>query len=133
MLTQEWSQPIDQIHTLYPSSTDIKDEKGHVLVTVYSVQRPDGQWAVMMVNKDQFSTHSLTVDFHNSGDGSDHYFAGSVTQISFGADNYTWYPMGPNGFAQPDGPSVTSNQLGGKGVQYTLPKASITVLRGAVR
>ncbi len=133
MLTQEWSQPVDQTHTIYPSSTDIKDAKGHVLVTVYSVQRPDGQWALMLVNKDQFTTHSLTVNFHNSGDGSDHYFSGNVTQISFGADNYVWHPMGPNGSANPDGPSVTSNQPGGKGVQYTLPKASITVLRGTLQ
>jgi hypothetical protein len=41
--------------------------------------------------------------------------------------------MGANGFADPDGPAVISTQPGGKGVQYTLPTASVTVLRGKVK
>ncbi len=133
MLTQEWSDPVDKNHEVYPASTNITDSKGHVLVTVYSVLRPDGQWALLLVNKDQFTPHALTVDFHNAGDNTDHYFQGNVTQISFGADNYVWNPMGQNGIANPDGPSITSDQPGGKGVLYTLPKASITVLRGMVQ
>jgi hypothetical protein len=132
MLTQEWSDPVDEAHIVYPSSSNITDSKGHVLVTVYSLLRPDGQWALLLVNKDQFTPHALTVDFHDSIDNTDHYFQGNVTEISFGADNYVWNPMGQNGFANPDGPSVTSNQPGGKGVHYTLPEASITVLRGVV-
>jgi hypothetical protein len=41
--------------------------------------------------------------------------------------------MGQNGFANPDGPAMMSTQPGGKGVLYTIPTASITVLRGAVQ
>lgn len=40
---------------------------------------------------------------------------------------------GENGYANPDGPAVSSNQSGGKGVEYVLPKASVTVLRGLVQ
>ena len=133
LLNLEWVQPGDSLHAVYPASTDITDASGHVLVTVYSVLRPDGNWSLLLVNKDQFSAHSLTVDFHNAGDGSDHYFLGNVTQVSFGADNYVWHPNGQNGFANPDGPAVTSSEPGGKGVLYTLPTASVTVLRGVVQ
>jgi hypothetical protein len=133
MLTKEWSQPVDKAHALYPASSDIVDDKGRTVVTVYSVLRPDGQWALLLVNKDEFASHALTVDFHNSQSNTDRYFAGQVTQISFGSDNYIWHPMGQNGYANPDGPAVTSKQSGGQGVEYTLPAASITVLRGNVQ
>lgn len=133
MLTQQWAQPVDRAHAVYPVASDITNPNGDLLVTAYSVLRPDRQWSLLLVNKDQFNPHSLTVDFHNSGDSSDHFFEGDVTQISFGADNYIWHANGQNGFADPDGPAVTSTQPGGSGVQYTLPKASVTVLRGRVQ
>ena len=132
MLTRQWADPVNETHTLYPAASDVTDTHGDVLVTAYSVLRPDGKWALLLVNKDRFTPHTVQVNFHDSAAGSDHYFQGDVTQISFGADNYTWHPDGQNGFANPDGPAVTSTQPGGLGIQYTLPEASITVLRGKV-
>jgi len=73
------------------------------------------------------------VAFHNSADDSRHFFDGKIRQITFGADDYTWHPDGANGFANPDGPAVSSDEPGGEGTRYTLPRASITVLRGNVR
>ena len=133
MLTQEWLDPVDESHFVYPASTDIKDSHGHLLVTVYSVRRPDKRWSLLLVNKDQANPHSVVVEFHDSAKHSNHYFQGTVRQVSFGADNYVWHAKGQNGYARPDGPAVISDQSGGKGVEYTLPKASVTVLRGAVR
>jgi hypothetical protein len=133
MLTQEWVDPVDESHFVYPASTDIKDNHGHLLVTAYSVRRPDKQWSLLLVNKDQANPHTVVVEFHDSTKHSDHYFRGTVRQVSFGEDNYVWHAKGQNGYARPDGPAVISDQSGGKGVEYTLPKASITVLRGAVQ
>jgi F5/8 type C domain-containing protein len=133
MLTQEWVEPVDEAHIVYPSSTDIKDSKGHVLVTAYSVRRPDKKWSLLLVNKDQMSPHSVVVEFHDSSKHSNHYFQGTVSQVSFGADNYVWHANGQNGYANPDGPAVSSDQAGGKGVEYVLPKASVTVLRSTVQ
>jgi len=133
MLTQQWAQPVDQAHTIYPASTDIKDASGNVLVTAYSILRPDSQWSLLLVNKDRVNPHTVSVDFHDSSTNKRHYFQGSVTQVSFGSDNYRWHADGQNGYASPDGPAVTSTQAAGKDEQYTLPRASITVLRGRVQ
>src|ERR1700676_949806 len=133
ILNLEWVDPVDQSHFVYPASTDIKDSHGHVLVTAYSLRRPDKQWSLLLVNKDQSSPHSVVVEFHDSSRPSNRYFQGSVKQVSFGADNYVWHAKGQNGYANPDGPAVTSEETGGKGVEYTLPKASVTVLRGTVQ
>jgi hypothetical protein len=133
MLTQEWAQPVDEDHIVYPAATGIKDGHGHVLVTAYSVLRPDRQWSLLLVNRDPVSAHALTVEFHDSLKHSNHYFQGTVRQVSFGADNYVWHAKGQNGYADPDNPPVISEKNGGKGVEYTLPKASVTVLRGMVQ
>jgi hypothetical protein len=129
MLTQEWAQPIDLTHLVYPASSDIVDSKGNVLVTTYAIQRPDGQWALLLVNKDLNTAHTVSVAFHGR---TDHYFEREVRQISFGADDYLWHPNGANGFADPDGPAEISSQKAGKDAVYTLPRASITVLRGPI-
>ncbi len=132
MLTQEWAQPVDAMHIVYRAASDIRDDQGNVLVTAYALQRPDGQWALLLVNKDQHNSHSVFVKFHDAGSGS-HYFENTVTQISFGDEEYLWRPNGANGYALPDGPAEVSTQAGGRGREYALPSASITVLRGAIQ
>jgi hypothetical protein len=36
-----------------PSGTGVKDSEGNVLVTSYAVHRPDGNWSLMLVNRDE--------------------------------------------------------------------------------
>ena len=48
---------------------------------------------------------------------------------AFGKAQYQWHPARKKGYADPDGPAVTSTLDGGEGAQYALPPASITVLR----
>jgi hypothetical protein len=55
-----------------------------------------------------------------------------VDRITFGANEYQWRPNGADGHAQPDGPQVKSTVNGGHGAVYSLPKASITILRGKI-
>jgi hypothetical protein len=132
MLTQEWAQPVDAMHAVFSAASDIQDSQGNVLVTAYALQRPDGQWALLLVNKDPHNAHPVFVRFHDAGSGA-HFFEDPVTQISFGNEEYAWHRNGANGFADPDGPATTSTQSGGQGAQYVLPKASVTVLRGRVQ
>jgi len=133
MITQQWAEPVDAPHHVYPASSNITDSLGHRLVTAYAVRRPDGEWSLLMVNKDPLNAHSVSVDFHDAVPASDHYFYGSVTDISFAAAQYRWHPNGPNGYPSPEGPALTKTETGGAGVLYTLPASSIKVLRGAVR
>jgi len=49
ILTHEWCQPIDQIHTLYSVTTTGKE---NIAVKAYPVLRPDGQWSVLLINND---------------------------------------------------------------------------------
>jgi len=128
MITQEWVQPIDSPHRQFKASSDIADAAGNVLVTAYAVERPDGQWSVMLVNRDQSNDHAVKVVF-NQGSAAEH-FAGQVDRITFESNEYVWHAEGDRGHADPDGPPSRSQVSGGADAVYQIPKASITVLRG---
>ena len=131
LMTQEWVQAGDQEHRLYTASADVKDSEGHVLVTAYPVWRPDGEWSVLLVNKDYDHSHSVRIVFRNQENG-DRFFRGPVTAISFGKAQYQWHPARKNGFADPDTPPLRTAVEGGRNAEYMLPAASVTVLRGRV-
>jgi hypothetical protein len=133
LLTQQWSQPVDAVHTLYPAKSAVKDAKGNVLVTAYAVLRPDGQYALMLINKDHASAYQLRVTFQDHASGLNHYFSGPVETVVFGKKQYYWHANGVNGYPDPDGPPETSSVAGGKGTEYTIPPASIVILRGQVQ
>ena len=132
LITQEWAQPSDAEHKLFYASSDVKDTAGHTLVTAYALLRPDGQWSLMLINKDHDHPHSLTLSFHDADQNTDSFFVGQMTMITFGKAQYQWHPAGRKGYADPDGPAVTSTFQGEANTQYTLPPASINVLRGKI-
>ena len=111
--------------------SDVNDAAGHVLVTAYALERPDGQWAVMLVNRDQSNDHAVKVAFDAGGHHEKH-FTGSVERVTFGSNEYQWHREGVGGHADPDGPPSRSTVAGGADALYQIPKASITVLRGKI-
>jgi len=132
LLTKEWSQPKDAEHLLYRAVGDVKDSDGHVLVTAYALERPDGQWSVMLINKDYDHPHAVRVVFRDSDANRATNFAGPVTIITFGKEQYQWHPNRKKGYADPDGPPKTSRLKSEQNTNYELPPASITVLRGTL-
>jgi F5/8 type C domain len=132
VITKEWVQPVDAPHKLFKASSDVTDAAGTVLVTAYAVERPDGQWSVMLVNRDQFNDHAVKLAFADSETKHDRYFSGQVDRITFGSAEYQWRREGTGGHADPDGPPSKSTVTGGAEVLYQIPKASITVLRGRI-
>jgi F5/8 type C domain len=130
LITQEWAQPVDEQHILYRAASDMKDSQGHVLVTAYALHRPDGQWSLMLVNRDHDRAHDVRLTFRDNDSKTETSFAGMVTRTTFGRDQYQWHPDRNRGHADPDGPAVTSKVEAGQNMKYPLPAASITVLRG---
>jgi F5/8 type C domain len=129
MLTQEWAQPGDAEHRQYIATSDVKDSDGNLLVTAYALQRPDGQWSLMLINKDHDNSHAINISFRD-GEAQPQSFAGPVTVITFGKAQYQWHPDRKRGHADPDNPPVHSTISADQKTQYTLPAASLTVLRG---
>jgi hypothetical protein len=133
LINQEWAQHRSGVHHMFPSSTGIKDSEGNVLVTSYALHRPDGNWSLMLVNRDESNPHTVRVVLEDSESKRKASFSGPVSMITFGSEQYVWKNDGPNSHADPDGPPVGSTVQGSPQATFTLPKASVTVLRGRVQ
>jgi hypothetical protein len=132
LITKEWVQPVDAPHRQFKASSDVVDAAGNVLVTAYAVERPDKQWSIMLVNRDQYGDHSVKVAFSDGENKRERYFSGPVDRITFGSNEYQWHQEGEGGHADPDGPPSKSSVKAGAETLFQLPKASITVLRGTI-
>lgn len=132
MINREWVQHRSGVHHMFPSATDIKDAEGNVLVTSYAVRRPDGNWSLMLVNRDETNPHTVRVVFGDAKAKRDASYAGPVTLVTFGSEQYVWINDGPNSHPDPDNPPVATAISATPQTTFTLPKASVTVLRGKV-
>lgn len=149
LINTEWAQPGGGEHQVYSAKGDVEDGAGRELVTAYALKRPDGQWALMIVNRDQENAHRVRIAFDKDG-GSVTRFTGPVDTAIFGSAQYKWNPPRTrfmahaevagaptvvsytNGTADPDGPILHSKQQAGEDSAYDLPAASVIVIRGKV-
>jgi F5/8 type C domain len=132
LINLEWVQPGDGAHKLFPATGDIRDGAGHVLVTAYAALRPDTQWSLLIVNKDQENAHTVSVSFDDADRKTAATFAGSLSVTTFGKAQYSWHPNRNGGTADPDGPAARSSVNAGPYTNFSLPAASVTVVRGHI-
>lgn len=150
LINLEWVQPGAGEHLVFPAKADVDDGAAHALVTAYAVKRPDGQWSVMAVNRDQQNAHRVRIWFQDQAGPSAAFFSGPVEISTFGKNQYQWHPAATRfmahsehaaeqpvvamtkGTADPDGPVLHSGQNGGKDAWYDLPAASVVVIRGKI-
>jgi F5/8 type C domain len=133
VINLDWIQPGNGIHKLFSAQSHVVDEIGHVLVTAYPVLRPDGSWAILLVNKDQDNEHAVKIGFDDGRAGKARHFAGKVDVTTFGRAQYQWRPLLEGGKADPDGPPEHRSVVAEENTSFLLPAASITVLRGGLR
>jgi hypothetical protein len=148
LINQEWVQPGSGEQHVFSAKSDLTDGAGHMLITAYSLHRPDDQWSVMIVNRDQFNPHSIRLNFRDDATHTQSALTGDVATSAFGRDQYQWHPASTTfmahsanagadsvientkGFADPDGPIVHSTKMASPNTTYDIPAASIVVLRG---
>jgi len=130
LINLEWLKPGRDVHQIYSADSDVEDGLGHKLVTAYAVKRPDGQWALLIVNRDQETPHSVSIKFFNADSGHSARFTGAVDSITFGSEQYHWNPL--KKMADPDGPAQKSKLNVEVTTKFKLPPASIVVLRGKI-
>jgi len=132
LLNLHWVKHGAGSHQLYPAKADLQDEAGHTLITAYAVKRPDGEWSLLLINKDPSNAHEVAIQFNDVDQEGALRFTGDVEQVTFGSAEYVWHPSGPTSNANPAGPANTSQLSWKEGQKVLLPKASINVLTGKV-
>jgi len=148
LINREWVQAEGAEHQVFAAHSDVEDGAGHQVVTAYAVKRSDNQWALLVVNHDQEITYKVQIVF--DGPNTAAHFSGPVESATFGADQYKWHApvthfqahaeeagqrtivVDVNGRADPDGPIAHQKINAAAGTYYTLPPASVTVIRGKI-
>ncbi len=149
LINLEWAQATGGEHKIYSAKSDIDDSAGRELVTAYALNRPDGKWALLVVNRDQQNPHRVRIAFRGAA-GAIAGFAGPVDVATFGSMQYKWNPPRTrfvahaeiaasatvvaytNGTADPDGPILRLQENANDETSYDLPAASVAVIRGNV-
>ena len=124
LLTQEWMQPVDGLHTIAP----VVWEQNKSAVTAYAVHRPDNQWAILAINKDPRRSAALTTSFKLSTTRPPVAFSGKIDVIQFSRREYAWQQNGANGHPLRSLPPAHFQRDAAS--PCTLPPFSITILRG---
>jgi hypothetical protein len=148
LINLEWIKSPGAAYRVFPAKGDLTDGAGHMLITAYALQGPDSDWSLMIVNRDQFTAHTMRVEFHNVAAHTATSFEGPVAVSTFGREQYQWHPgrtifmahsgqagadsviANTKGYADPDGPILHATKNAGAGTSYEIPAASIVVLRG---
>ena len=145
LINRDWIEPGAKENTIFPASSTINDGVGHMMVTAYADLRPDGQWSVLLVNRDQEVAHSIHIVFHDKERTLG--YSGGVHVVTFGNQQYAWHPalvfpmshperptepviVSGYGHADPDGPPKQGDLQVTPGSAFEIPPASLMVLRG---
>ena len=129
MMIRDWGDPADQPHQLFSATSDLADPKGRAMVVAYPLRRPDGQWAVMLINRDEDHPHRLRIVFH--GDGADRVFGKNdpLQVVQYSPANYTWLDRKEASHPTKDLPPARFSMKPGDDV--LLPAMSLSVVSGA--
>ncbi|HEY7876803.1 MAG TPA: discoidin domain-containing protein [Gemmatimonadaceae bacterium] len=128
MLTQDWLEPAGGPHRLYRAIVHASDASRRVPVTAYAALRPNGTWALLLVNTDPRHSWRVGVrlDEPRAGDAGPSVRA-SLVQLS--ASTYRWHSNGARGTPAPDTPPTRRTFIMSLGERVALPPYSVTVLR----
>ncbi len=147
LINTEWVQPGGGTHEVYASTPTYPDNANHWLVTAYSLHRPDDQWSVLLVNRDQSAAHKVRIVFGDPQTGKYNALKDEVHYTAFGSGEYAWHPspvrpmahplqlgelvISPDlGYAEPDGPPKQATLTLKAGDEIEVPAATIVVVRG---
>jgi hypothetical protein len=129
LMTQEWAQPVNESHRLYPATSDIRDENSRAVVTAYAVYRPDRKWSLLLVNKDPNHVHSVSIRFAEKGGAAIGGLKGAVDIFQYGPEQYHWTVAREHGHPSRSVPPV--HRVHEDHQPVDLPPYSLTVVRGS--
>lgn len=125
LLTHEWAKPGGGLHELYQAVTD------DPLITAYATKRPDGLWALLLVNKDPDNARDVRIEFECEEQGCEDSRVGySLDEVDFYQYSRSEYQLGPDFRVVRDTPPVHQRLRVDSSTTFAIPAYSLTVVRG---
>ena len=134
LLTQEWLNRGDGVHEVYPAAADVLNKGEEELVTTYAVKRPDGLWAIMLINKDPTRTFEARPLFKTPMARRSSYFKGAVDVYQYSRAQYVLGgpPREPYPVKNDDPEHRLVEVREDQPLKISLPPSSLTIIRGEV-
>ena len=126
LVGQEWLGAPDGVHSLYRARIAGSGADGSL--AAYAVHRPDGQWALLVLNKDPVRERLAGIRFEGAGAAS---WRGPHEVFQYSRRQYAWQADGANGHPKFSEPPEQYRTEAGKPLSLSLPPMSLTVVRGA--
>ena len=126
MVTQDWLDPRGGAHGLYRTICRLGDRPDPA-VSAYTTARPDGKWAVMLVNRSTRRAYPAEITFSHSHSRDRTHFEGLVDVYQLSRSEYTWRAHGDVGYPRPDNAPIHRRVSAD---HLVLPPDSLTVVRG---
>jgi hypothetical protein len=127
MLTDDWTQAGMGEHRLYAVKIQASEPPAPgdgPAITAYAVRKPQGEWAVMVSNRDGKRAAEISLNL----DGQP--LRGPVEVVQYSMANYEWKDDGENGHPIRNLPPFRTQRGDAKGA-FSLPPYSLTVIKGA--
>ena len=124
LLTNEWAQEMDADHALYPVYIDA-DATNHA-ISAYALRRPDGQWAILILNKGR-DARQVRVSIENGASRAD--LRAPLTVLQYSAKQYQWNAEAELGKPLRSEPPE-ERQVIAPTSTVELPPVSLTIVRG---
>jgi hypothetical protein len=132
LLTQQWVQPGDQPHEIYPATSDVHNGNGDELIAAYAVHRPDGLWALMLINRDPKRAFATNVIFRNALSQKISTFNGPVDVFQYSRAQYQLNSDAKDPFPIKTEPPAHHVVEKVESKTIELPPYSLTVIRGGL-
>jgi hypothetical protein len=130
LLTHAWADSAGGLHRLYAARVEGDGRNGDAtLVSAYPIQRPDGRWALLMVNRDARHAWSVRALVAGTASGPPRSLGGPMESWQYSAGQYQWKEDRERGHPVRDDPPVHRVMEAGE-AGVSLPPYSITVLVG---
>lgn len=129
LLSEQWVQPGNQPHEIYLAASDVLNGNRDQMITAYAIRRPDGLWALLLINRDPTRTFQTSVIFRNTVSGAVGRFDGPLDLYQFSSRQYAL--GGPPNSPFPVRSDEPDHQLIQSSTgTLSLPPYSLTVVRG---
>ena len=125
---QEWLGAPDGLHNLYRARVSGAGADGSL--AAYAVRRPDGQWALLVLNKDPVRARTADVRFEGAGANAAGW-RGPHEVFQYSPRQYAWHSNRDGGHPKFSKPPEQYQTESGKPLSLSLPPMSLTVVRGS--
>ena len=127
MLTMDWAGGGEGADRAFGAKSDVVDAGGGLLVTAYPLQRPDGGWSILLINRDPRSSHAVRIALSNAVNSTP--LQGPFDIVQYGVAQYAWRANGELGRPTRDLPP---RRFRIAGATIDLPPYSLSVVKSPV-